>query len=188
MFSQDSLKDTTDNLRDSMYDVGTVAMDLNEKQKERLARKACEERERQEAEQAEQEGNPEDEDDGEGATGTRQKGSTEGGRASRGRGCGKKWPKAAETAQQEEDDDDEADKDWFPEAEEQDTATAKRRRTPSILKSVGLTTQGYKTTKETRHSRYEAKKKEEEEEEPDEEELERQRVVAEQKERLRELQ
>ena len=39
VFSQDSLRDTTDDLRESMYDVGTVAMDLNEKQKERLARK-----------------------------------------------------------------------------------------------------------------------------------------------------
>ena len=57
-----------------------------------------------------------------------------------------------------------------------------------MLQLVGLTAQGYKMTKETRRSRYEAKKKEEEEEEPDEEELERQRVVAEQKERLKESQ
>ena len=53
---------------------------------------------------------------------------------------------------------------------------------------MGLTAQGYKTTKETRRTRYEAKKKEEEEEGPDEEELERQRVIAEQKERLKESQ
>ena len=46
VFSQDSLRDTTDDLRESMYDMGTVAMDLNEKQKERLARKAREEKER----------------------------------------------------------------------------------------------------------------------------------------------
>ena len=123
MFNQDSLRDTTDNLRESMYDVGTVTMDLNEKQKERLARKAREERERQEAEQAERGENPEDDDDEEDTTGNRQKGSTRGGRTGRGRGCGKKWPKAADTVQQEEDDDDEADKDWFSETEEQDTAT-----------------------------------------------------------------
>ena len=46
MFSQDSLRDTTDDLRESMYDVGTVAMDLSKRQKERLARKAREEKER----------------------------------------------------------------------------------------------------------------------------------------------
>ena len=67
VFSQDSLRDTTDDLRESMFEVGTVAMDLNEKQKERLARKAREERERQrqeaEAEQ-EEEDNPEDNEGG----------------------------------------------------------------------------------------------------------------------------
>ena len=63
MFSQDSLRNTTDELRESMYNVGTVAMDLNEKQKEQFARKATEEKERQQAEQAEREEDPEDDEE-----------------------------------------------------------------------------------------------------------------------------
>ena len=72
--------------------------------------------------------------------------------------------------------------------DEQDTATARKRRTPSILQLVGLTAQEYKTTKEMRRTRYEARQKEEEEMEQDPEEQERQRIIAEQKERLRETQ
>ena len=191
VFSQDSLRDTTDDLRESMYNVGTVAMDLNEKQKERLARKAQEEQERKcLAAEAEQEENPED-DDGDDAPVAQPKGGARGGRAGRGRGRGRKWPKAVEIEEQEQGEDDDnkdADRDWFPETAEQDTDKTRKRKTPSILQLVGLTEQGYKTTKETRCTRYEAKRKEEEEVEPDEEELERQRVIAEQKERLRETQ
>ena len=48
MFSKESIKDTTHELRDSMYDVGKSALELEADKKERLRRKAEDERRRKE--------------------------------------------------------------------------------------------------------------------------------------------
>ena len=54
MFSRETVKDMTEELRESMFQdvtIGTIAMYLNKKQKERLERKSREEKERKKAEE-----------------------------------------------------------------------------------------------------------------------------------------
>ena len=61
------------------------------------------------------------------------------------------WSKCTTESVEQDDDDEEADKDWYPQVEEEGDRTRKRKTL------VGLEAQTYKTIKETRHTRYEAK-------------------------------